>query len=717
MKYNLKQLDKDYKLLQDRYVNRILFLLPFLFFTVCNIQAQPVGTKNLGFENGNFNGWKGYAWRESDSSPKINSSPGLVSIPTSRRHVIISDQSAYDPNTNNALKMIPEGYTFSARLGDEMNSSDSKPRCWVQTLQYTMTVDSSNVFLLMKFACVLQFDGDHRADQEPRFRLTLYDQHKDKIPDCANYDVYSSASIDGFQSYTPPGAKDPVKWRDWTTVGADLTKYMGQEITIEFMAADCRGRSHFGYTYFVVDCMPLYITVDYCTGDSRAILEAPIGFKNYKWLDTDSTTVIGTEQDLILSNPQEGMKYYIIMESETGCEVILSAKVEKYEPHADFSWRMVDCFSNEVEFTNNSTTNKGDLSYLWLLEDDTTVSEKSFTHKFNTSGLHEVGLIIYNPPSGCTDTIFKTIESFSPPLVGFQGDTTYCPDMEAELIAYGAFSYEWSTGDTTEIISLGAPGGNYWFLGYSTPEEGCVSDTLHFVISEEPDWPFSLLGDVVLCEGDTNTITALGAFSYQWNTGDSSDSIVISEGGTYRVTGANKRGCIKELELDVQKVQNPVFDFSLSPNTVNRRHNRVSCSAQSVDDLGYEWEMGDGLKRSSPEFDYNYSVGSDLISYPIVITATNQSGCFTTKFATVLVEPFVPNVFTPNSDGVNDVFMAGYKLKIFDRHGIVMFSGNDGWDGYYKGKQVDPDTYFYQFKYTDAKDQEQLKKGFITVVR
>jgi hypothetical protein len=91
------------------------------------------------------------------------------------------------------------------------------------------------------------------------------------------------------KTYTPTGSNVPVKWRDWTTVGANLLKYMGQTITVEFMAADCTGRYHYGYAYFVAACHPLYIAVKYCAGDSIAKLTAPQGFETYRWTDSKGT--------------------------------------------------------------------------------------------------------------------------------------------------------------------------------------------------------------------------------------------------------------------------------------------------------------------------------------------------------------------------------------------------------------------------------------------
>lgn len=685
--------------------------------------ADPPGKKNLGFENGNFDGWVGYQWRYSTASDvpsSFNTSPTTVSLPTSRRHIIISDQSAYDANTGYALKMIPDGYKYSARLGCEIINSDASPRCWQQSLRYTMAVDSSNAFLLLKFACVLQYSTTHDniTEMEPHFQLTLFDMDNNKIEDCSNYDVYASSSMEAeFQTYTPPGARSPVKWRDWTTVGADLTNYIGQEITIEFLSADCTGHYHYGYTYFVVDCMPLYITVDYCTDDVEATLSAPSGFQNFLWKDINGF-VVDSVQNLLIEDPKEGETYICTMESETGCSVTLSAEVARYEQEAAYSSKMLDCFSNTVQFTNLSTHSRGTLSYRWNFGDGNTSNESEPVYTFENSGMHEVELIIYNPPSGCTDTLIKLVESFSPPLVGYTGDTTYCPGLETKLTAYGAYSYEWSTGEADETVSFDeSRSGKHWLLGYSTPEEGCISDTIRFSISEEPDWLFSLLGDSTLCEGSVDTLVVTGAVKYNWDTGEDSNTITIESGGTYKVSGENARGCIKEIEINVTEVPPPDINFSLSTNSINIRHNEVECLVISEDSAVFQWDMGDGTISNAENFIHYYTIPSELIAYNVKITSINKYGCINTRTASVAVDLFVPNVFTPNDDGVNDYFMPGFDLQVVDRNGIVVYKGRDGWNGYYKGTRVDPDTYFYVLNYQDAYLQDQVRKGFITLVR
>ena len=86
----------------------------------------------------------------------------------------------------------------------------------------------------------------------------------------------------------------------------------------------------------------------------------------------------------------------------------------------------------------------------------------------------------------------------------------------------------------------------------------------------------------------------------------------------------------------------------------------------------------------------------------------------------------IPNAFSPNDDGVNDIWKVGYrslldfKCWIFDRYGnqIYYFTDpNSGWDGTYRGKKVDPGVYYYVIEATGADDKKYKKGGDINIIR
>jgi gliding motility-associated-like protein len=690
---------------------RLLFCLSFLIVNI-GLFAQA----NLGFEKGNFSDWVGYTWRYSTDATYINTQPvaGIVN----RRHTIMSDTSAYDANTGYKLRKIPKGYKYSVRLGDEIITSDKNPRGWQQSLRYTMTIDSSNALLIFKYACVLQYAANHSEPVEARFKLTLYDKDGNVIPDCSNYDVYATNQyVKGFNLYTPTnptGNNTPVNWRDWTTVGANLIKYLGQSITIEFIATDCTGRYHFGYAYFVADCQPLNITVKYCANDSVAALTGPIGFESYKWRNRNNE-LLDSSQTLKLPKPSEGETFTCTMQSATGCTVSLSSTIAKFVPKADFSSYMIDCKSNIVQFNNLSTSTRGSLQYKWIFEDSVTSLQKNPRYKFKTSGLHPMMLVVKNPPSTCADTIKKVVESFSPPLVGISGDSTYCPNSFAKLNAYGAYRYDWSTGSKAGVLEVSQPGGIFWLVGHSST--GCHSDTIYKTVKEDPPWDFLSESDTTLCTGFSSILKVSGAAKYTWNTGDTVNSITVNTPGSYNVIGSNKRGCKKSFSFNVLEYPIPGAIFSTFPPTLNSKYNQLKGSLTSEPGVNYLWEMGDGSYENGSSITHAYNITNTALQYKVKLTATSQFDCADSSVKVITVVPFVPNVFTPNGDGVNDIFMAGLDIRIFDRNGLLLYQGKEGWNGQYKGKPMDPDTYFFSLEYSYDDQVIQSKKGYITLIR
>ena len=212
----------------------IVFALPFclivLFLSEKPAMSQSKYCPNLGFELGDFTGWVGYDWIYKTSNDGTvlyppTTSPTLSNLPNPGRQDIMTDTAALDSNVGlgNKLHKIPKGYKYSARLGSGQTGALD------QSLSYTMLVDSNNALLMVKFAVVLQ-NPNHSREQEPRFKFTLYDQNHNVFQDCtAEYDVYSLEATD-FHDF------NGGKWRDWTAVGVNLLKYIGQTVTVEFVS-------------------------------------------------------------------------------------------------------------------------------------------------------------------------------------------------------------------------------------------------------------------------------------------------------------------------------------------------------------------------------------------------------------------------------------------------------------------------------------------------
>lgn len=108
----------------------------------------------------------------------------------------------------------------------------------------------------------------------------------------------------------------------------------------------------------------------------------------------------------------------------------------------------------------------------------------------------------------------------------------------------------------------------------------------------------------------------------------------------------------------------------------------------------------------------------------IRIDARDTNKCFISDQLNVIINVPLPNVFTPDGDGVNDVFFGGDKfadrefhLEVFNRWGNRLYAGNSGWDGMYKGAEVPPGTYYYALQLKSPDGSTKTFKGTVTLVR
>jgi len=690
--------------------NIIIFSIALIaFLATTTAHAGDLYTKNIGFETGSFtDNWSSYISCVSSNNLAFNFKNQLWALPNSRI-TIMTDKNEYDANTGNKLKTIPEGYNYSVRLGNNDYSFG-----WSQNLKYKMKVDSTNNLLIVKFAGVFN---------DPNYSF---------IPNTNNFS-FGTPSDCGLvlnifyqvsKNQTPWHKYNYTKWCDWTTVGFLLNDFVGDSISIDFNTSQALSRSgetpKFSFIYFVAETHPAMITVKYCPNDTIATLTAPEGFYQYKWYI--GNTVLDSSQVLVVKKPVVGDNYICMARSyETElskCEEYFTVKIPKVEPlSAEFTTNPIDCnhLTDTVHFTSLQPVKNRKLIYKWDFGDGTTSSEQNPKHVYNSSGLHKVHMTIIAPPTLCSETSSKMVETFSPHMVGISGDTTYCEGYTNILKGYGAHRYKWSNGSTADSIEVGKDT-TIWMIGYSS--NGCSSDTIRFKIKKEPDWVFTTDGKEAYCQGEYTVLWGNGAVYYKWSNGATISSITVKKPGVYTVVASNLRGCEKSKTFNVIEYPKPDVNFSMSTNTISSRHNEMVCSVPFESSVQYNWDMGDGTTEYGSSIQHIFNNTADILGFNnIILKAVNSQGCIDTISKRFEITPFIPSVFSPNGDGINDLFMEGYDLSIFDRSGIVVYKGKAGWNGTYMGKKLGNDTYFYTLNYKDKDHQIVTVKGYITLKR
>lgn len=232
---------------------------------------------------------------------------------------------------------------------------------------------------------------------------------------------------------------------------------------------------------------------------------------------------------------------------------------------------------------------------------------------------------------------------------------------------------------------------------------------------------------------DDSSIPA-SAWMWDFGNGDTSsdaDSVryVYTEAGEYKVSlTINSGGNNYTVSEDVTIHENPDCSFtvdSVAFSSYSRIFTDESLSNNPFS--SFRWSFGNGqtVVKDSSIAEYKYSSAGD---YEVWLWSTDNVGCTDSASQTVTVSNIyrVPNVFTPNADGVNDQFIATvngveyFSIEIYSRWGNLVFKRESVnhliWDGRMPdGSKVKPGTYFYVITAHDSQNVYDPESGFITV--
>lgn len=224
------------------------------------------------------------------------------------------------------------------------------------------------------------------------------------------------------------------------------------------------------------------------------------------------------------------------------------------------------CPGDTVTFTNGST---GDSVRSWYVDNVFISNANSFDHVFPNVGSSAVKLVVTGS-GGCQDSTIENITVNALPNVDLGPDVAYCTGSSATLDAGpGWASQLWSTGATTQTISVSIPGP---YSVQVVDANGCSNgDTIN--VTETPVPVVDLGGNVVTCPGTVTLDAGNPGASYQWNTGDTLQSIFVTQSGGYAVTVTAAGGC---------SAYDSVFVlFQLAPN-VDLGSDTILCAGSSI---------------------------------------------------------------------------------------------------------------------------------------
>jgi gliding motility-associated-like protein len=220
----------------------------------------------------------------------------------------------------------------------------------------------------------------------------------------------------------------------------------------------------------------------------------------------------------------------------------------------------------------------------------------------------------------------------------------------------------------------------------------------------------------VFCTGDSILLHVSGAATYRWSNGWTGDSLLIKLPGDYSVSGISQYGCTVTLPFKATNFDSFNYTIQTDKNDVTTADPTLKLWSESISYSDYFWDFGDNQSAEGNDQTHTFDVSKDGY-YDVKLKVKNPNGCY--EFATKriwITDVSMGNVFSPNGDGIDDVFMKGFHIQVYNRNGILLYDGTGGWDGTYKGNKVSNDTYFYVL-YLSGNSGVKTKSGFITVVR
>lgn len=577
----------------------------------------------------------------------------------------------------------------------------------------------------------------------------------------------ASGCINTPPTLTAPSTATSYQWSTGQTSASIIPTSSGPHTVTMTNAQGCEANTTFNVTLHALPVVNLGPNVALC-GVPQSTLDAGNAGSSFAW-NTGSTT-----QQITATTSGN---YSVQVTSPQGCIGSGSVNIALNALPTDVLNDVSSCITSPVTLNAGNTGS----TYLW------SNSATTQTIQPTTSGTYTVTV---TTAQNCSATFDAVVDLLPEVSVDLGPDTTICGGTNILLNAGNpGATYTWSNGANTQTITV-SNGGSY---SVSVSNGACQASDSKTVSVQA--LPVDVLQDEARCIGESVVLDAGNdGASYVWNTGATTRSITTQTAGTFSVTISDAIGCSATYDAIVQFVappvvnlgvdttlcdgqvlmldaQNPGSTYSWStgaatrtipvsrPGTYSVQVSNGLCQRNDAITVQFnpspvqmatrqfhtclgEDEQYVRIDAGNPGSRYDWNTGeqSRVIlagAYGwYVVEVINQFDCAALDSAQVIEycpsAIFIPNTFTPNGDGINDIFIpvgkniATMHLYVFDRWGNQLFESdnpNMGWDGTYGGSVVKNDIYVWRLAYKFFEDKngtigmEQEQMGHIQVLR
>mgnify|MGYP000900020298 CR=1 FL=1 len=352
-------------------------------------------------------------------------------------------------------------------------------------------------------------------------------------------------------------------------------------------------------------------TVYACDGDSVVLTASPAG--SYNWNNGQTTqTIVVTQANITPS----GVYQYAVLNSSPACfasskqvKVIFVTPTATITPLGSTAL----CPGGSVVLQANPGN-----SYLW------SNGATTDTIVVSSAGTYTVTVTQFG---NCSAVSTPVVVTQSAPVAVINGVLTICSGSNTTLTATAGTSYQWSTGATTQSVSVGTSNVYTVTVTYSG---GCTATASVNVTANTNPVP-SITGNNSICQGQSSTISAGSYSGYSWSTGATTSSININTAGSYSVTVTDANGCTGTATFNLAVNANPTPTITGVTSFCAGGNSTLNAGGGYTN---YLWSGGATTQTINVTTGGNYAV-----------TVTNAAGCTATtnKVITVNALP-VPSV-------------------------------------------------------------------------